>query len=63
MKTNNQILTIEHLNVVLEAVAEYYKFNAVGTKPENCLTVSQLLLGATRLATQNLQEYKNEGLQ
>lgn len=67
-KQNNQIKTDEQLNIVLNAVKDYYKFNACTTKAridnkpvkETCLTVSQLLLGAVGVATSELQDFKSK---
>jgi len=60
---DNQITNKEELRRVLSAVEKYYNFNACTTKAkgkEKNLTISQLLLGCTELATENLRLYKKE---
>ena len=66
-KQDNQIRTEQELEIVLNSIREYYQYNACTTKAridnkpskETCLTVSQLLLGATELCTTNLKDFKN----
>jgi len=61
MKQNNQIKTAGQLQRVLNAVKDYYNFNActtTATSKEKTLTVSQLLTGAIDVATKELQSHK-----